>query len=406
MFGTLDELREERKRLDAQEAAWLRKVAAYDRSDDWRADGYANAANALRHACRMDAGVARGHVVLARKLEDLPEVADAFASGEISRSHAQVIALAYTSERAPQMSEIEGAFVTVARAAEPRELRNVVQHVTGAIDGDGGAADDDAKYARRQWYQSRTLDGMLKIDALLDPEHAEYWEKAVSAEMERDHLAADTRLPAQRRADAATNLIRQSLDHGQIGRPCAPTSRSSTTPATSPAPPRTSSPRSSTNATVTAASPPRPSNDSCATATSPASSPTAAARSSTSAAPPAPPPPHNGKPSWCATGTAKHPAATNPPIGARPTTSDNGPTAAPPTSTICSFFVGTTTAKPTCTTPKPAPRSEEASRQLPLPNGVGQVRHPWGGFRADRLQGHAARVHALEQADSGAEQHG
>ena len=217
MFGTLDELREERKRLDAQEAAWLRKVAAYDRSDDWRADGYANAANALRHACRMDAGVARGHVVLARKLEDLPEVADAFASGEISRSHAQVIALAYTSERAPQMSEIEGAFVTVARAAEPRELRNVVQHVTGAIDGDGGAADDDAKYARRQWYQSRTLDGMLKIDALLDPEHAEYWEKAVSDEMERAHLAGDSRLPAQRRADAATNLIRQSLDDGRIG---------------------------------------------------------------------------------------------------------------------------------------------------------------------------------------------
>ena len=31
---------------------------------------------------------------------------------------------------------------------------------------------------------------------------------------------------------------------------------------------------------------------------------------------------------------------------------------------------------------------------------------PWGGLRADRRQGHAARVHALEQADSGAEQHG
>ena len=47
-----------------------------------------------------------------------------------------------------------------------------------------------------------------------------------------------------------------------------------------------------------------------------------------------------------------------------------------------------------------------SSRQLPLPDGVGQVRHPRGGFRADLLQGHAARVHALEQADSGAEQHG
>lgn len=46
------------------------------------------------------------------------------------------------------------------------------------------------------------------------------------------------------------------------------------------------------------------------------------------------------------------------------------------------------------------------SRQLPLPDCVGQVGHPLRRFRADRLQGHAARVHALEQADSGAEQHG
>ena len=44
--------------------------------------------------------------------------------------------------------------------------------------------------------------------------------------------------------------------------------------------------------------------------------------------------------------------------------------------------------------------------RLTLPDGVGQVRHPRGRLRADQLQGHAARVHALEQADSGAEQHG
>jgi len=46
------------------------------------------------------------------------------------------------------------------------------------------------------------------------------------------------------------------------------------------------------------------------------------------------------------------------------------------------------------------------SRRLPLPDGVGQVGHPLRRLRADLLQGHAARVHALEQADSGAEQHG
>ena len=48
----------------------------------------------------------------------------------------------------------------------------------------------------------------------------------------------------------------------------------------------------------------------------------------------------------------------------------------------------------------------ERSRQLPLPDCVGQVGHPLRRLCADRLQGHAACVHALVQADSGAEQHG
>ena len=55
---------------------------------------------------------------------------------------------------------------------------------------------------------------------------------------------------------------------------------------------------------------------------------------------------------------------------------------------------------------RPRPGWARRSRQLPLPDCVGQVGHPLRRLRADRLQGHAARVHALEQADSGAEQHG
>jgi len=61
MFATSDWIARRRRELDAQEAEWLRAVAEFERSDDWRADGYANAASAIRHACRMNPGVARGH---------------------------------------------------------------------------------------------------------------------------------------------------------------------------------------------------------------------------------------------------------------------------------------------------------------------------------------------------------
>ena len=217
MFGSLEQLKEERKALDAREAAWLRQVAEYDRSDDWRAEGYVSAANALRHACRMNPGVARGHVELARKLEELPELAEAFDRGEVSRTHAQVIANAYTPERSAELSNLEQPLVDAALEATPRELCHIVRYVTDAIDGDDGAANDEAVHARRRWHMSRTLDGMMKIDGLVGPEDAEYWEKAVNAEIDREYFEGDTRLLSQRRADAATNLVRRALDTGDVG---------------------------------------------------------------------------------------------------------------------------------------------------------------------------------------------
>src|SRR6476646_6011387 len=81
MFVLLEELAAERRALDAQESAWLNKVAAYDRSGDWGADGYVSAAAAIRVACHMNTGTARGHVDLARKLEALLEMSAAFGRG-------------------------------------------------------------------------------------------------------------------------------------------------------------------------------------------------------------------------------------------------------------------------------------------------------------------------------------
>ncbi len=162
----------------------------------------------------MNPGVARGHVELSRKLEDLPEVADAFGSGEISPAHARVIAKAYTLERASEMAGLEKPIVDAARVANPRELLGIMRHITDAIDGDGGAASDEAIHARRRWHMSLTIDGMLKIDGLVDAEASEYWQTAVNAEIDRDYYEGDTRTLAQRRADAATSLIRRPLDTG------------------------------------------------------------------------------------------------------------------------------------------------------------------------------------------------
>src|SRR5947207_1063214 len=84
----------------------VRAIRDYDRSCAWQAEGHVSAAAGLRSKCRMQHGVARRAIELGRKLENLPLVADAFAAGEISRPHAEVIAAAHTPERAAALTSI------------------------------------------------------------------------------------------------------------------------------------------------------------------------------------------------------------------------------------------------------------------------------------------------------------
>ncbi len=108
---------------------------------------------------------------LARKLEKLHEDAAAFRAGAISHRHVVVVANAYTPARAEQMAGLEGELVDAAQKRCPSEPAGIVRHVTDAIDGDGGAAADDAAYERRACYTATTLGGDLDVRA--NGDHAE-----------------------------------------------------------------------------------------------------------------------------------------------------------------------------------------------------------------------------------------
>ena len=215
--STLDEIAADRRALDAAEAAWLDKVRAYDRSGAWQADGFQNAAVALRNACHMAQGVARGHVDLARKLEQLPKVAAAFGAGDISARHAAVITNAYTPKRAWELATVEAELVDAATSISPQDLGNLVRYVTDAIDGDGGADTDADQRERSGCYLSRTTDGMLDIRGLCDPLTGNIVETAMNAQMARDLQADDPRTTPQRRMDAIATLMRLPLEEGKLG---------------------------------------------------------------------------------------------------------------------------------------------------------------------------------------------
>lgn len=217
MFVSTASLGKGRREVDAAEARWLAELGEYDRSGDWAIDGYLNAAAALRDVCRMDAGVAQHYVHLARRLATLPEVAEAYAAGDISLRHAQAIADAYTANRADALAAAQPQLVDFALEHTPKEVAALVRYLTDAIDGDDGSTADEDDYNVRRLYASKTSRGQGDLRGTCDPLSFEIVEQALNAEMERDFQAADPRPKPVRRMDALTNLCRRSLDCGEDG---------------------------------------------------------------------------------------------------------------------------------------------------------------------------------------------
>ncbi len=196
-----------RRVIERLECAWLASVREAERSGEWQADGFVSTAAWLRAQCNLTPESARASVRLARALESLPVTSEAFAAGEISRKHVEVMAHASR----PELAEVEAPLVEVARNATPVALRQVVQQVTDALDGDGGAARANDQFERRAVYLSSTLDGMGALNGTLDPEATEFLSTAFDVVIEMTRHEGDPRSRPQQRADALVELVKVGL---------------------------------------------------------------------------------------------------------------------------------------------------------------------------------------------------
>jgi hypothetical protein len=217
MFASTLLLRKRRREVDAVEADWLTYVGEYDRSGDWAIDGFLSTAAAISELCRMDAGVARHYVKLARCLVRLPKVAEAYTAGDISLRHVTVFADAYTKKRADALGAAEEAMLDAALARTPKEFAAIMQFVCDSIDGDGGASNDDDDHDARELFLAKTLGERGDIRGTCDSVSLDTIESAIRAEMTRDLQAYDPRTTRARRMDALTNLCRHALDRGELG---------------------------------------------------------------------------------------------------------------------------------------------------------------------------------------------
>jgi hypothetical protein len=178
--GLTDAVRAERvlglrRLLDRLEGHWLQELAAVDARGAAGADHDLQAgstASWLHTRLRMGAGAAHTSVRTARALfrGPLTQTAKALTDGQLSPAHASVLAAGTHDLAAHQAIEAEPVLVEAARRLDPPRLRQVLAHLREVIDPDTTTSQAERRHARRGLWLAPTLEGMVALDGLLEPE--------------------------------------------------------------------------------------------------------------------------------------------------------------------------------------------------------------------------------------------
>ncbi|HWF25295.1 MAG TPA: DUF222 domain-containing protein [Solirubrobacteraceae bacterium] len=207
----LDELEREICELAAHLAAatcrWLMLVAEFDERLGWAEWGVKSCAHWLSWRCSIGLGTARDQVRVARRLQELPRVHAAFATGELSYSKVRAITRVATPE-------IEENLVEIALHASGAQLDTLVRGYRGALAVTLGTAQEalERRYLQWQWED----DGSLRVVGRLPADDGALLLAALRAA--EDDEAAERRDAGARNADALVTMVRSTLADAKSNR--------------------------------------------------------------------------------------------------------------------------------------------------------------------------------------------
>ncbi|MCY4632219.1 MAG: DUF222 domain-containing protein, partial [bacterium] len=177
--------------------------------------GEAEAAAAVRDRLRESRGKAKRDVLLAGRLEWLPDTAEALAGGAITARQAQLIAEAAEAAEEASIDETE---LLAAAAEQPADRfgRTVRDHLNERTAGEGLEQRRRRQRERREFSIRAQADGMFRLSGWLDPLAGARVQTALGAEYRRLLKAEDHKNPkkrattAQLYADALESLLTRS----------------------------------------------------------------------------------------------------------------------------------------------------------------------------------------------------
>jgi len=198
----------------------LRCIQTLDARGDPEVVGAGSTRAWLRKWARLGPGAASARVTLARRLADRHAVMSELEQGTISVRHAEVVTRAIAEVRPhlaseEQAAELESNLLQVARYADPLRLADVCARLRHQVAPLASVDTEYANFHARYLSVSRTLDGMIAIDGLLDPATGETVMAALHA-CSAPRGSRDDRTSRQRRADALSDVCRHALVSGGL----------------------------------------------------------------------------------------------------------------------------------------------------------------------------------------------
>jgi len=192
--------------IHAATCRWLCMVAEFDRREGWAKWGCRSCAEWVSWRCGLAPVAAREHVRVARRLEELPLIREAFARGGLSYSKVRALTRVGAVEREAELLEL-------AQATTAAQLERLVRAYRGVVAVERAAAEGAHRDRYLEWDYEE--DGFLTLRGRLPAEEGALIVAALEAA--RDALTADARGAS---AEGASRTLKEESCRRHLHRRC------------------------------------------------------------------------------------------------------------------------------------------------------------------------------------------
>jgi len=201
-----------REIIDRTEAVAADATRRFEKAGGYKADGFLGMVPWLRVNGKLSGGAAAERVEVAHQLKELPRTEEALARGEIGYLHALTMARTAEHLGAAQVRKAEATLLKAAETMDPGQFVGVAKNFEHQVDAQAALAEANRAHERRYLRIGQPVDGLVRIDGLLDTEGGAIVRTAL--EPSAKPAKGDTRTPDQRLADALVERCQARIGPG------------------------------------------------------------------------------------------------------------------------------------------------------------------------------------------------